>query len=59
MKPANTAAETVLRLQQDSSFYLEQVEKNTELIGQLTPLAEWTEPVEAVEEMSADSLKID
>jgi hypothetical protein len=59
MIPANTAAETVLRLQQDSSFYLEQVEKNTELIGQLTPLAEWTEPVEVVEEIAANTLNLD
>jgi hypothetical protein len=43
MKPANEIAETIVRLQNDSSFYLEQVEKNEALISQLEPLAEWTE----------------
>jgi hypothetical protein len=52
MKPANEIAETIVRLQNDSDFYLEQVEKNEALIRQLEPLAEWTEDDE--EDSSAD-----
>jgi hypothetical protein len=46
MLPANTIAETVLKLQQDNSSMTSQIEKNTELINQLSPLAEWTEEPE-------------
>jgi hypothetical protein len=46
MKPANAIAETIVNLQNDSNFYLEQVAKNKELIEQLKPLAEWTEDTE-------------
>jgi hypothetical protein len=46
MKPANPIAETIVRLQTDTNFYLDQVEKNEELISQLEPLAEWAEDEE-------------
>jgi hypothetical protein len=43
MLPANSIAETIARLNQDSAFYTEQIQKNTDLIAQLEPLAEWIE----------------
>ena len=43
MIPANTIAETIVRVRQDNAFYAEQIEKNTDLIEQLEPLAEWKE----------------
>jgi hypothetical protein len=46
MKPANTIAETVAQLREDNSAMTKQIEKNAELIEQLSPLAEWTEDPE-------------
>jgi hypothetical protein len=43
MKPVNSIAEMIVKLQQESFFYAEQINKNTELIQQLEPLAEWVE----------------
>jgi hypothetical protein len=45
MIPENAAAETIQALQKDSGFYQEQIDKNSALIAQLEPLAEWSEPV--------------
>lgn len=45
MIPINSIAETVIKLRSDNEFYLNQVAKNLELIEQLEPLAEWSEPV--------------
>jgi hypothetical protein len=46
MIPANSIAETIVRLRSDKDFYLLQATKNTELIEQLEPLAEWAEITE-------------
>jgi hypothetical protein len=46
MIPANTVAETITGLRQDSNFYAEQIKKNADLIERLKPLAEWGEPKE-------------
>jgi hypothetical protein len=43
MIPANTIAETVQRLKGENVYFLSQIEKNSELIEKLEPLAEWTE----------------
>ena len=43
MKPANSIAETITRIRQDSAYYAEQIQKNADLIEQLSPLAEWDE----------------
>lgn len=43
MKPANSIAETIIRIRQDSACYAEQIQKNADLVEQLEPLAEWTE----------------
>jgi hypothetical protein len=46
MKPANTVAETVAQLREDNLAMAKQIEKNSKLIEQLNPLAEWTEEPE-------------
>ena len=46
MKPANTVAETVAQLREDNSAMAKQIEKNSDLIDQLSPLAEWEEEPE-------------
>jgi hypothetical protein len=46
MKPANTVAQTVAQLREDSLAMSKQIEKNSELIEQLSPLAEWEEEPE-------------
>jgi hypothetical protein len=46
MKPANSIAETIIRIRQDSACYAEQIQKNADLIEQLDPLAEWTQESE-------------
>jgi hypothetical protein len=46
MIPANSIAETIVALREDSGFYQAQIDKNAELITQLEPLAEWTEEPE-------------
>jgi hypothetical protein len=43
MIPANAMAETVAKLQQDNESMSAQIQKNNEVIEQLSPLAEWTE----------------
>lgn len=50
MLPANSAAETILRLQEDNALYLEHIERHTSLIAsneqvieQLSLTAEWVE----------------
>jgi hypothetical protein len=43
MIPANAVAETILKLQKDNESISAQIQKNTELIEQLEPLAEWGE----------------
>jgi hypothetical protein len=48
MKPANSVAETIAALRVDSEFYQAQIDKNSELIEQLEPLAEWTEDEDTV-----------
>jgi hypothetical protein len=52
MKPANSVAETIVRIRDDNSFYSQQIQKNADLIEQLEPLAEWAE--EVVEEVSQE-----
>jgi hypothetical protein len=47
MKPANSIAETIVRIRQDSACYAEQIQKNANLIEQLEPLAEWAEETES------------
>jgi hypothetical protein len=47
MIPANSIAETIVRIRQDSACYAEQIQKNTDLIEKLEPLAEWTEEPES------------
>ena len=51
MIPANSIAETIVRLRYDSSFYAEQIKKNADLIEQLEPLAEWAEEPEVTIEV--------
>jgi hypothetical protein len=46
MKPANTIAETVAQLREDNLAMGKQIQKNSELIEQLDPLAEWVEEPE-------------
>jgi hypothetical protein len=43
MIPANAMAETVAKLQHDNESMSAQIQKNNEVIEQLSPLAEWTE----------------
>jgi hypothetical protein len=40
-KPTNTMAETVVRLMAEVEHFSEQIEKNTEMMVQLNPLATW------------------
>jgi hypothetical protein len=46
MIPENVMAETIERLRNENLGLSTQIEKNNELIDQLEPLAEWSEPVE-------------
>jgi hypothetical protein len=58
MIPANSIAETIAALREDSGFYQAQIDKNAELITQLEPLAEWTEEPEqaaSLEESTPES----
>jgi hypothetical protein len=48
MKPVNSIAQMIARLQQESLFHQSQIEKNIELIEELGPLAEWAEESEQV-----------
>lgn len=48
MKPGNSIAETIVNLRLDSDSYQDQIDKNSQLIEQLEPLAEWTEEPEVV-----------
>jgi hypothetical protein len=54
MKPANTIAETIVRVRQDNIFYAEQIQKNADLIEQLEPIAEWTEE-EVIETLNPEA----
>jgi hypothetical protein len=54
MKPANTIAETIVRVRQDNIFYAEQIQKNADLIEQLEPIAEWTEE-EVIETLNSEA----
>ena len=44
MIPANAAAETVVRLQKENESISSQIQKNTQIIEELSFLAEWAEP---------------
>lgn len=46
MIPENAVAETIERLRNENLGMTAQIDKNNELIEQLEPLAEWSEPVE-------------
>jgi hypothetical protein len=48
MKPINSIAGMIVKLQQENLFYTERISKNAELIEQLEPLAEWAEDPEQV-----------
>lgn len=43
MEPNNLIAETISRLEKDNMFFQSEIEKNTLLIAQLSPMAEWSE----------------
>jgi hypothetical protein len=46
MIPENAVAETIQRLRNENLGMTAHINKNLELIEQLEPLAEWSEPVE-------------
>jgi hypothetical protein len=43
MIPVNSVAETVLKLQKENESISVQIQKNIQIIEELTPLAEWAE----------------
>jgi hypothetical protein len=43
MIPANAVAETVVKLQKENESISAQIQKNTQIIEELTPLAQWAE----------------
>jgi hypothetical protein len=43
MIPGNAVAETVVKLQKENESISAQIQKNTQIIEELTPLAEWEE----------------
>ena len=43
MIPANAVAETVVKLQKENESISAQIQKNTQMIEELTPLSEWAE----------------
>jgi hypothetical protein len=50
----NSSAESIVRLQQDNASYLEQVQRNVEMIEKLQESAQWVdEPIEFVVEPNA------
>ena len=55
MKPANSIAETIVRIRDDNSFYAEQIQKNADLIEQLESLAEWSEEIAEVSQEEANA----
>jgi hypothetical protein len=47
MIPANLMAETIANLRNENVSLSQQIQKNADLIEQLEPLAEWSEPEES------------
>jgi hypothetical protein len=64
MEPANSIAETIVRLKEENLLYAEHIERhslliesNNQAIEQLEPMAEWTESPQ--EELASNNLEIE
>lgn len=48
MKAANSVAQQIEQMKNENAFFAATIERNTDLIEKLEPLAEWTEEPEMV-----------